>query len=175
MSDFNAQTPSLGGETLAAGAVQNEIRALAEPIGPVEIAQALPEQAEGVGEMIRQSAELTLESARTSYDRMRAAAEEATANLEEALACACSGVAEMNLKAIEAVKSSTDAVFELAGKMAGVTTVADLLALQAEHFRRQVETASAQAQEFAELARKVSAQAVAPLSDTLAKTFGAAA
>lgn len=152
-----------------------EVRPLDAPVDPVEVADSIPEEVEEVGEVIRQSAELTMEQARTSYDRMRLAAEEATANIEAAVAAASSGVAELNLKAIDAVKTSTDAAFELVRAMADAKTFADVLSLQTEHMRKQFETMNAQAKEFAELAGKVSVRAMAPLNDTLGKAFGAAA
>lgn len=146
-----------------------------EPIGPVEIAEAVSDEAESVGEAIRHSTELTMDQARASYERMRQAAEEATANIEAAVAAASSGVAELNLKAFEAVRSSTDAAFEFFQAMTEAKTPADLIALQTEHIRKQVEAINAQSREFAELAGKVSVRAFAPLNETLGKTFGAAA
>lgn len=146
-----------------------------EPIGPVEVAEAVSDEAESVGEAIRQSTELTMDQARASYERMREAAEGATANIEAAVAAASSGVAELNLKAFEAVRLSTDAAFEFFRAMTEAKTPADLIALQTEHIRKQVETMNAQSREFAELAGKVSVRALAPLNETFGKTFGAAA
>ncbi len=137
-----------------------------------EIAEALPEQMMDAGEVLAQSAELTADEARTSYDRMRKAAEEATSGMEGALVAAGSGLAEFNMKAIEAVKASTDAMFEFARALAGARTMSQLVEVQTEHVRRQFETANAQAREFAELASKVSARTMAPLGETIGKALG---
>ena len=80
--------------------------------------------------------------------------------------------AEFNMKAIDAVKASTDAMFEFARALAGARTMSQLVELQTEHVRRQFETANAQAREFAELASKVSARTMAPLGETMGKAFG---
>jgi len=159
----------------AAPVSEETVPTFEEPIGPVEIAEAVSDEAESVGEAIRHSTDLTIEQSRASYDRMRQAAEEATANIEAAVTAASSGVAELNLKAFEAVRSSADAAFEFFRAMTEAKTPADLVALQTEHIRKQVESMSAQSREFAELAGKVSVRAFAPLNETFGKTFGAAA
>ncbi len=169
------EAPAQSFDAIATEIAHEPARPLDEPVGPAEVVEAIPEQVEGVGEMFRQSAELTLEQARTSYERMRQAAEEATANLEAAVAAASSGVTELNLKAFEAVKTSSDVAFDFVRAMSGARTLSDVVSLQSEHMRKQFETMNAQAKEFADLANKVSARAMAPMSDTLGKSFGAAA
>ncbi len=149
-----------------------ETRPLAQPVDAFEIAEALPEQIMDAEEVIAQSAELTADEVRNSCDRMRKAAQAATSGMEEALVAAGSGIAEFNMKAIEAVKASTDAMFEFASAMAGASTMSQLVELHTEHVRKQFETANAQAKEFAELASRVSARAMAPLGDTIGKAFG---
>lgn len=172
----NIKTPSRkiagAADDAAAKSVHDEVRPLDEPVDPIEVAESIPEEVEGAGEVIRQSAELALEQARTSYERMRQAAEEATANIEAAVAAASSGVTELNQKAFEALKTSSDATFEFVRAMSGARTFSDVVSLQTEHMRAQFETMNAQVRDFAELASKVSARTLAPLRDTVGKSFG---
>lgn len=164
-----------GAEAAIASVVResrNEPAALSGPVDPVEIAEGATEQLQGVGEVIRQSAELTLEQSRASYDRMRNAAEEAASNMEAAVTAAGEGVLELNMKAIDAARSTTDASFEFARALAGARTMSDVVVLQSEHLRKQFEAANTMAREFAELATRISARATAPLTDSLGKTFG---
>jgi phasin len=150
----------------------DETRPLSQPADPLEIAEAFPEQIMEARDIIAQSVELTVGEARTASDRIRKAADEATSGVEGVLAAAGSGFAEFNLKAIEAVKASTDAMFDFARAMAGARTMSQVVELQTEHVRRQFEAANTQAKEFAELASRVSARAMAPLGDTIGKAFG---
>ncbi|MFN3889272.1 MAG: phasin family protein [Beijerinckiaceae bacterium] len=171
--DMNPPAAAAAPESLEP-VLSEQTRRLDEPVDLTEIAETIPEEIEGVAEVVRQSAELTIEQARASYDRMRDAAEETSKKIEAAVAAASSGVAELNLKAMDAVKTSTDAAFELVRAMADAKTFADVVSLQTEHMRKQIETMNAQSKEFAELAGKVSLRAMAPLNETFGKAFGAA-
>lgn len=155
--------------------VSDNSHALAAPPDVVEVVEAIPEQMEDMGEVIHQSAELALAEARTSYDRVRQAADQTTSNIEAAVAATSSGVAELNMKAIDCFRTSADAAFDFVRAMSGARTMSDIVSIHAEHVRKQVEMVSAQTREFAELANKISTRAIAPLSETVAKTFGAAA
>jgi phasin len=156
----------------ASEALHDEVRPLAEPVDPVEVVESIPEEVEAAADVLRQSAELTFEQARSSYDQMRVAAEEATSNIGSAVVAASSGMTELNLKALDALKNSTDAAFDFVHALAGARTLSDVVSIQSEHMRKQLEMANAQTREFAELAGKVSARAMAPLSETINKSFG---
>jgi phasin len=149
---------------------------LAEPgVEPIEIVDTISEQIEGVSELVRLSGELGLEHARVSYDSVKEAAGEAAGNLEAALAAANTGAKELNLKAIDVVHASAEAAFELARSLAAAKTVSEMIELQTAHARKQFETMNEQMKQYAELARKVTSDALSPLSQTLEKTFGRAA
>lgn len=155
--------------------VQYETTPMNAPIYTPEIIQSLPEQAAEMGEAVRHSAETGLEQARSSFDGMRLAAEEARGNVEAAVTAATAGVSELNMKAFDAIKASTDAAMDYFRALSEAKTYSDVVAVQTEHMRKQVETMQTQTREYAELAGKVSARAFAPFNETFAKTFGAAA
>jgi phasin len=154
---------------------QYETTPMSAPIYAPEIVQSLPEQAVEIGEAVQHSAEAAVEQARTSFDTFRLAAEEARGNVEAAIAAASAGVNELNSKAFDAFKSSTDAAMDYVRALSGAKTYSDVVAVQTEHMRKQVEAMHIHSREFAELATKVSARAFAPFNETFAKTFGTAA
>ena len=176
VSAFDPVEPAM----IAADAeAHREIKPLAEPMDPLEVVEALPEQIVDAGTAFAQTAEraaaLTAEEARVSYGQLRKEAEEAASTMEAAVSAAGSGIAEFNEKAIEAVKASADAWLDFARAMAGARTLSEVVELQTEHLRKQYENANAQAKEFAALASKISSRAMAPLGDTFGKAFGATA
>jgi phasin len=154
---------------------QYETTPMSAPVYAPEIVQSLPEQAVEISEAVQHSAEAAVAQARTSFDTLRVAAEEARGNVEAAIAAASAGVNELNSKAFDAFKASSDAAMEYFRALSGAKTYSDVVAVQTEHMRMQVEAMYTQSREFAELASKVSARALAPFNETFSKTFGTAA
>lgn len=149
---------------------------LPEPgVEPVEVAEALVEQFDGFGDFVRRSGELGLEQARASLDRVKEAAGQAAGDLEAVLTAASAGATELNLKALDAAQASADAAFDFARSLASARSLAEIVELQTAHMRQQMEAANAQMRAYADLARKVSADTLTPLGQTLEKTFGRAA
>jgi len=180
----NAPRPKSSVRTAASGAsfasashaAAEPAHPLAEPgVEPIEIVDTISEQLEGVSELVRRSGELGLEHVRVSYDNVKEAAGEAAGNLEAAIVAANTGAKELNLKAIDVVQASTEAAFELARSLATAKTVSEMIELQTAHARKQFEAMNEQMKQYAELARKVSSEALSPLSHTFEKTFGRAA
>ncbi|MDB5569171.1 MAG: phasin, partial [Hyphomicrobiales bacterium] len=142
---------------------------------PTEVLDLAMEQMGAVREVLRQTGESTLESSRVAYDRLKKAAEESTGSLEEAYSVAQKGLAELNAKALEALKANADASFEFARALSGARSLSDVLSLQGEHARKGFEALAAQTKEIASLAQKVASETAGPISGKLAKTFDAAA
>lgn len=136
---------------------------------------AVIEQVGGLTEVIRQASASSLEQGRAAYARLKEAADEASASLEAARKVGDEGVETLRQKALETIKTSTDASFDFARALAGCKTVADAFALQSEHARKQVEAFNAQASEYSSLVQKVAKDTMSPLAATFTKGFGAAA
>ena len=68
-----------------------------------------------------------------------------------------------------------DAAFDLAAKLAAVTSPSEFFELSAAHARDQLETFGKQAQHLATLAQKVTTEAVQPLQAGVTKAFNKAA
>jgi phasin len=135
--------------------------------GSAEVLDAAFEQISAAREALRQSSESSFESSRVAYDRMKKAAEEATGAVGAAYEAAQKGFAEINAKAMAALKSNADASFEFACALSSAKSLADILALQGEHARKSFEALNAQTKEIASLAQKVAADAAGPIATRL--------
>ncbi len=99
------------------------------------------------------------------------AAEGATGTLEASYSAASKGVNDINAKAIDAVKSHSEASLEHVKAVMAAKTVGEAIALQTAHARKQFETFAAQSKEFGELMQKVAADSFEPLKSGFAKGF----
>jgi phasin len=137
--------------------------------------EILVSAADEIHASVGNAAEQSLEQSRTAYDRLRAAAEHVTGSLETSYTAATKGVNEFNVKAIDALKSNTDATFDLLKALMNVKTLSEAITLQTEHARKQFDALTAQSKELTDIAKKVAAETTEPLKTSVAKTFGKAA
>lgn len=142
-----------------------------KPSTPTAIAQILTAEAEQIGEL----AEETLEQAQASLDRVQEAAGVAMPEFEAAMAAASSGLNDLSVKVFGAMQASADAALVYFAALATAKTLPDVVSAQTDFMRKQIETMNAQTHEFTKLAEEVSARSIAPINQTLARTFGAAA
>ena len=77
----------------------------------------------------------------------------------------------INAKALEALRTNTEANFEFMKASFAVKSIADLVALQSEFTRKQVDAMSGQAKDIGALTQKTVADAFEPLKDQMAKSF----
>jgi len=147
------------------------------PAGAPEASPALAlgaviEQVEGFTQVVRQASASSLEQSRAAFDRLKEAADEAAASLEAARKVGDEGVEALRLKALETIKTSTDAGFDFVRALAGCKTLTDAFALQNEHARKQVEAFNAQAKDYSSLVQKVAHDTMSPLTASFGKGFG---
>jgi phasin len=124
-----------------------------------------------IQENVRKVVEKTVSDAREAYAKAKSAAEEATGALETSFAAAKTGLVEINTKALEAIRANVEANFDFVHSLVGAKSVSDLVALQTEFTRKQIETVTGQAKEFGALAQKVANDSTAPIKDQVAKSF----
>ena len=139
-----------------------------------EFDKALDKASAPVAEMqenVRKVIEKSVADAREAYAKARTAAEEATGALETSFAAAKTGIAEINTKALDAIRANVEANFDFVHAMIGAKSVSDYVALQTEFTRKQIETVTGQAKEFGALAQKVANDSTAPIKDQVAKSF----
>jgi len=115
--------------------------------------------------------EKSLVESRANFAKAKSVANEATSAIEASYGAAKDGVVEFNVKAIEAIKTSADANFELFKSLAGAKSISEFVTLQTEFSRKQFESAYAQAKDLAALARKVADEATAPIKAHVSKTL----
>lgn len=121
--------------------------------------------------MFREMAEKGLDQAKVTYEKMKTSAEDATDVIEDTYETARAGMSEYNLKALDAVKENTDAVFAFAKDMASVNSLAKAIELQTAFARKSFDAMSAQAKELTEVAQKVANDTAQPMKVAVEKAF----
>ncbi len=148
-----------------------EIQTPKKPFKPLGGAPKIDVPTLEMPEAVREFAEKGVQQAKDAYDRMKTAAEEATNMLEDTYATASKGAAELNLKALEALRANINASFDYVQQLMGVKTLSEAVELSAGHMRKQFDTLTAQGKELSSLATKVQTDAAEPIKAGVAKTF----
>ncbi len=105
------------------------------------------------------------------FIKAKIAADETASAFEVSFAAAKDGALAMNAKAFEAMRANADASFDFLKAVFAVKSLPDLVTLQSEFARKQVETITSQSKDFGALAQKAVADAVEPLKEQAARSF----
>jgi len=124
-----------------------------------------------VQENVRAMLDKGLTETRATYSKAKSAADEASNAMEMCFANAKSGIVEMNVKALAALRASADANFDFLKSILHVKSATDFVTLQTEFTRKQIEMVTGQTKELGALAQKVANDTVEPLKAQAAKTF----
>ncbi len=127
-----------------------------------------------VPEMFRSMAENGVSQARENYAQFKAKAEDATDMIEETFETAREGVMTLQHQTLDAAKQNTDAVFDFAKQLMGVTAVADAVQLQAKFAREQFEAFVDYSKDFQSSVTKVAEDAARPAKAALSQTVSSA-
>lgn len=119
----------------------------------------------------REFAEKGVTQARETYDRFKEAADETNGAIEAVYSAAAKGANAYNAKLLDIAKTNTNAWFDLATALIGVTSLAQATELVSAHSKTQFETLTAQSKELAELGQKVAAETVEPIKASTSKVF----
>jgi phasin len=119
----------------------------------------------------RDFAEKGLAQARDTYARMKSAAESAGGAVEDTFETAREGAFTIGVKAIDAVKTNSDASFAFARDLFGARTFAEVIELQTAFARQQFDAMQAQVREFQELTQKLVTETARPVTAQVEKTF----
>jgi len=120
---------------------------------------------------VRTVIEKGIEETRANYSKAKGAVDEASTAFEASYAHAKSGVSELNVKALEALRATAEANFDFAKSILGVRSLSDYVALHSEFARKQVELLTGQTKELSALAQKVATESVEPIKTQVAKSF----
>ena len=115
-----------------------------------------------VPEAFRSMTENGISQARENYSQFKDKAEEATDIIEETYETARDGVLGLQHKTLDAAKHNSDAVFDFAKQMMGMTSVADAIQLQAKFAREQFDTFVDYAKDFQSSVAKVAEETATP-------------
>jgi phasin len=156
---------------------------LAVSAAPVEAAVATvnavlksePQLAAAPAAEIQQSFRTALEKgvveSRAAFAKAKSAADETANAFEVSFAAAKDGALAINAKALEAMRTNADANFDFWKAMFSVKSLPDLISLQTEFARKQVETITSQTKDFGAMTRKAMADAVEPIKEQAARSF----
>jgi phasin len=150
---------------------------------PVEVAvatvnAALPSEvklaaapAAKVQQSFRSALEKGVVESRAAFAKAKTAADETASAFEVSFAAAKDGAFAINTKAFEAMRVNADANFDFLKAVFAVKSLPDLITLQSDFVRKQVETMTGQSKDFGALAQKAMAGAVEPIKDQVARSF----
>jgi phasin len=128
-----------------------------------------------VPEQMRAFAEKGVSQARDQYAKFKDVAETHNGTIEAVFAIASKGASEYSAKLMEIVKANTTTNLEFAQELLGVKSPSEAMGLWTSHARRQLETATAQARELAELGQKVATETAEPIKANASRLFKPAA
>jgi phasin len=121
--------------------------------------------------VFREFAEKAVAQAQDTYVKVKAAAAEATNVLEEACTTAAQGTAEYNRKAVEAVYSHTENVFDFALSLLKVKSPAEFFKVSSSHLSKQLEAVTEQTKELTALAQKTASETMEPIKTGITRAL----
>ena len=124
-----------------------------------------------IQQSFRSALEKSVVESRAAFAKAKTAADETANAFEVSLAAAKDGAFAINAKAFETLRANADANFNFLKAMFAAKSLPDLITLQTEFARKQVETMTSQTKDFNALTQKVMADAVEPIKDRVARSF----
>jgi phasin len=124
-----------------------------------------------IQQSFRSALEKSVVESRAAFAKAKTAADETANAFEVSLAAAKDGAFAINAKAFETLRANADANFNFLKAMFAAKSLPDLITLQTEFARKQVETITGQTKDFGALTQKAIADAVEPIKDRVAKSF----
>jgi phasin len=138
---------------------------------PADNAISAPAPAAEIQQSFRSALEKGVVESRAAFVKAKTAADETASAIEVSFAAASEGARAINARALEAMRANADANFDFWKAIFSVKSLPDLITLQTEFARKQVETMTSQTKDFGALAQKAMADAVEPIKEQVAKSF----
>jgi phasin len=142
-----------------------------EAPGVEEAVETIVEPAAEMRETVRTSLEKGVAESRAVFAKAKASADEAANAFEQSFAAAKDGVIAINAKALEALRANTEANLDFIKACFAVKSLSDLVALQSEFARKQVDTVAVQIKDLGALTQKAMADTIEPVKERVAKSF----
>jgi phasin len=147
------------------------MEAAAPPNAVVPTLPELTEPAVEIQHSFRSALEKGVLESRAAFVKAKTAADEAASAFEVSFAAAKDGALAINAKAFEALRANAEANFDFLKAVLAAKSLSDVVSLQAEFTRKQVETMTGQTKDIGALTQKALTDAVEPIKERLAKSF----
>ncbi len=132
---------------------------------------AVVEPAAEIQQSVRTALEKGVAESRAAFAKAKASADDAANAFELSFAAAKDGVIAINAKALEALRANTEANFDFVKASFAVKSLSDLVALQTEFARKQVDAVAVQAKDIGAIAQKAMVETIEPIKEQVAKSF----
>jgi phasin len=116
-----------------------------------------------VPQAMRDLAERNIAQMRETYERSKDALEGVVQSWERSFDATNQGAVALNRKIIDIAQRNINSGFDLAKSLAGAKNLAEAMELQADYWRKQLDTVAAQAEEVRTLSAQVAADATKPM------------
>jgi phasin len=136
----------------------SEAAAVAKPVSEIQ-------------QSIRSALEKGVVESRAAFVKAKTAADEAASALEVSFSAAKDGALAINAKAFEVWRANADANFDFLKAAFATKSLSDLIALQAEFARKQLQAMTGQTKDLGSLTQKAMTEAVEPIKEQVAKSF----
>jgi phasin len=103
---------------------------------------------------MRDFAERSVTQARKAFEGFMGAVHKASTSVSEATPAALTGASDVSAKAVSFAEANVNAAFDLAEKLVHAKDVHEVLAIQSEFVRAQLETIQTQTKELGETVQK---------------------
>src|ERR1700728_3607099 len=127
-----------------------------------------------IQQSFRSALEKSVVESRAAFAKAKTAADEAASAFEVCFAAAKDGALAVNAKTFEALRVNADANFDFLKSVFAAKSLSDVIALQTEFARKQVETMTSQTKDIGALTQEAMADAVEPIKEQVAKSFKSA-
>jgi phasin len=124
-----------------------------------------------IQQSFRSALEKSVAESRAAFAKAKTAADEAASAFEASFAAAKDGALAVNAKGFEALRATADANFDFLKAAFAAKSLSDVIALQTEFARKQVETFNSQIKDLSALTQRATTDAIEPLKEQVAKSF----
>ena len=138
---------------------------------PLNVEEAIVEPAAEMQESVRNALEKGVAESRAAFAKAKATADEAANAFELCFAAAKDGAIAINAKALEALRANAESNFDFVKASFAAKSLSDLVALQGEFTRKQIDAVTVQVKDIGALAQKSMVASIEPIKEQFAKTF----
>jgi phasin len=164
-----APKKSAAAQAVSTAAPVEAVAAAINAVTPTAPQLAAP--VEEIQKSFRSALEKGVLDSRAAFAKAKTHADETASAFEVSFAAAKDGALAINAKALEALRVSADANFDFLKSVFAAKSLSDVITLQTEFARKQVQTLTSQSKDIGALTQKAMADAVEPIKEQVVKSF----